>query len=132
MIYTTSEQLKELRNDCQVNTQCVSGFITSIWNEGSYDKIADYLHDHFIDHSMPYGFLQNKVGLLRYLKEMTSRITHYTTILELDTIDDFVLCKIRITIASRSDKTNKNQEIIEGYRLFKMQENKIAAHWEMI
>lgn len=132
MANTTSEQLKELSNDCQANAQCVSGFITSIWNEGSYDKIADYLHDHFIDHSMPYGFLQNKSGLLRYLKEMTSRITHYTTILGLDTIDDFVFCKIRINVTSHSDKTNENQEIIEGFRLFKMHENKIITHWEMI
>lgn len=129
MTLTTSEQLNELRSANHPAAQCVLGFISNIWNDSSYDKIADYLHDHFIDYSMPHSFLQNKAGLLLHLKEMASKITHRTTILELTTIDDLVLCKIRINLTSLSDK---NSEIIEGYRLFKMRENKITAHWEIV
>ena len=123
---------KEMENVCTRDIECVSNFIQAIWNENLYSEISSYLHDQFIDHSIPFRFLQNKEGLLVYLKAMTARISHFTDILELRKIHDFVFCKIRIRVTDLSDYADSNHEIIEGFRLFKMQDNRIIAHWEML
>ena len=121
-------------NVCALNAQCVSNFIQTIWNENLHSEISAFLHDNFIDHSMPYVFFQNQHGLLLYLKEMAMRVSHTTDILEVNEVDDFVFCKIRISAfhLSDNDTTRGEPEIIEGYRLFQMRESKIIAHWEMI
>ena len=125
---------KEIKIVSAADVKCVTDFIKTVWNEHVHSGISAYLHDQFIDHSMPYDFLQNKEGLLIYLKEMTARISHYTEILEISRFDDFVFCKIRITIAKHSGSADKAEYpvIIEGYRFFKMHQNRIIAHWEMI
>jgi len=134
MINNTAEQPDKLNNTFLADASCVSGFITKIWNENKQEKISDYLHEHFKDYSMPHCYFQNKEGLLSYLSEMASRVSHHTRILEIRAFDDFVLCKIRINAVSLPglDGMAAAHEIIDGYRLFQMQENKIIAHWDML
>lgn len=133
-IIKNSHQKAVTKYVSEADSQCVINFIKTVWNENVHAKISEYLHDQFIDHSMPYAFLQNKEGLLMYLKAMSTRVSHFTDILELSMIDGFVFCKIRICVAILSENTDTcgNPEIIEGYRLFKMHENRIIAHWEML
>ncbi|WP_221390979.1 nuclear transport factor 2 family protein [Dyadobacter sp. NIV53] len=112
--------------------ECVKGFIKAIWNENNHTEISNFLHDDFTDHSLPFTSLQGKAGLLIYLKELAKKVYHNTEILELSTLDELVICKIRIVTKLLGDKGNESirPEIIDGYRDFRMSDGKIIGHWE--
>lgn len=127
-------QEKGIFETTQPKIECVTGFIKTIWNENNHAEISNYLHDDFIDHSLPFTSLQDKSGLLIYLKELAKKVYHNTGILQLSTLDELVICKIRIVTTLLADKGNDNirPEIIDGYRVFRMSDGKIIGHWEMI
>ena len=127
-------QKKGVFDITQPKIECVTGFIKTVWNENKHTEISNYLRDDFVDHSLPFTSLQGKAGLLIYLKELAKKVYHNTEILELTTLDELVICKIRIVTTLLCDKENGNisPEIIDGYRVFRMSEGKIIGHWEMI
>jgi len=134
MIQNTTYQGKGIFDVTQPEIECVKGFIKTIWNEHKHTEISNYLHDDFVDHSLPYASLQGKAGLLIYLKELTKKVYHNTEILELTKLDELVICKIRIVTTLLADKGDESirAEIIDGYRVFRMRDGKIIGHWEII
>ena len=127
-------QEKGIFDKTQPEIECVTGFIKTIWNENKHTEISNYLHNDFIDHSLPFTFLQGKAGLLIYLKELAKKIYHITEILQASKVDELVICKIRIVTTLLADKGDESisPEIIDGYRVFRMRDGKIIGHWEMI
>lgn len=123
-----------MKNMGTPDKEFISDFIQSIWNENKLEEISAYLHDEFVDYSMPYAILQNKQGLLMYLKELALKVSHHTDILELSVMENLVICKIKISAVNLSDylKADNTHEVIEGFRIFKVSESRIIAHWEII
>jgi predicted SnoaL-like aldol condensation-catalyzing enzyme len=111
--------------------QCVANFIEEIWNRGQFEHINDYLHEHFVDYSMPHDCFRNKKGMMLYLQQLAKRVHHQTQILKLTAIKDFILCEVRIQFLEIISSSQQSVEI-DGYRLFQMSDDKIIAHWEMI
>jgi predicted SnoaL-like aldol condensation-catalyzing enzyme len=127
-------QEKGIFDTGQPEIECVMEFIKTIWNENNHAEISKYLHDDFIDHSLPFSSLQGKTGLLMYLNELTKKVYHNTEILQMSALAELVICKIRIFTTLLADKEDQNilPEIIDGYRVFRMSDGKIIGHWEMI
>ena len=134
MIQNTTYPKKGIIDSNQPKIQCVTEFIEAVWNENKHSEISNYLHDDFVDHSLPFTSLRGKAGLLIYLKELAKKVYHNTEILELTTLDELVICKIRIVTTLLADKGDESisPEIIDGYRVFRMHDGKIIGHWEMI
>jgi len=109
-------------------------YIDSVWNQKRFAELSAYLHDDYVDHSMPHVSVQNKEGLLLYLGEMARTVSHTTEIVGLTTLGELVICHIRISVAALSTQadTCRVTEVFYGYRTFRMCAGKIAEHWEII
>ncbi|MGV3604695.1 MAG: nuclear transport factor 2 family protein [Dyadobacter fermentans] len=107
--------------------ECVSAYIQHVWNEGMFELIGQYLHADYTDCSMPGQHLQNKAGLMCYLKAMSKSAAHKTEIIEMSHEEDLVCCRVRVSIR---EYVSNRVAVIEGYRVFKMLDNKIVGHFE--
>lgn len=109
-------------------------YISWIWNEKRFAELSDYLHDDYVDHSMPHVSVQNKEGLLLYLRELARMVSHTTEIVELTTLGELVICHIRISVGALclADGVSQRTEAFYGYRTFRIFNGKIAEHWGII
>lgn len=112
--------------------RCVTDFIQQIWNERQFEQIDHYLHEQFVDYSMPYYGFQNKNGTMLYLRELAKRVHHQTQILKLTNLNEFILCQVRICVMGINESSHYESFEIEGCRLFQISDEKIIAHWEII
>jgi len=118
-----------MENIIQLNKQCVTNFITRIWNEQRFEEVAAYVSTTLLDHSTPDLWFQKQDGLVLYLSMMTDYIHHHSVIEELVSIDDMVIAKIRMTVnLTKADVSTP--EIIYILRLFRLTDAKISEHWE--
>lgn len=128
--------LKIDQPESQVNPDValVVKYINRVWNQKRFAEISFYLDDHYVDHSMPHVLVQNKVGLLLYLRELDQMVSHATEIIGLTTLGELVICHIKISVSSLSvcDDTDEGTAVFFGYRTFRMVNGKIAEHWEML
>ncbi|WP_026632508.1 ester cyclase [Dyadobacter alkalitolerans] len=113
-----------------LNQQCAVGFIEDIWNMGRFEKLSNYLHADFRDHSLP-KFCQNRFGLILYLKAVKKELRHHTSIEELTCEGELVVIRFSL-LSSRRDSQQDEKSVVRGYRYLRMRENKIIDHWEMI
>ena len=116
------------------DAELVANYINQIWNEKKFAVLSDYLDDDYVDHSMPHVCVQNKEGLLLYLRRLNRTVSHRTEIVELTTLGELVICHIRISVSSLSTRadTGGGVEVFYGYRTFRMFNGKIAEHWEIV
>jgi len=107
-------------------------YIKRVWNQKKLSELSVYLHDDYVDHSMPHACVQNKEGLLLYLHELARMVSHSTEIMGLKTLGELVICHLRISVSavSKKDDVSGRTEVFYGYRTFRMFNNKIAEHWE--
>jgi predicted SnoaL-like aldol condensation-catalyzing enzyme len=113
---------------------CVRDFIERIWNEGIFSEMGQYLHQDFIDHSMPFHHFKNENGLLFYLQELSRRVRHHAVIVDLVVINNFILLdtRIHVTLVQSENEGEQYSENINAMRLFRMEDGKIKEHWEFI
>ena len=109
----------------------VVGFIGDIWDNGRFEKLNQYLHPEFIDHGLPFG-AQNGRGFHAYLKVLGKGIYHYTEIEDIFSEHDFVIMKIKMTLSSLHDTSVRENELLQGHRLFAIRNRKITGHWEFL
>lgn len=109
-------------------------YLNRVWNQKRLAELSVYLNDDYVDHSMPHVPVQNKEGLLLYLRKLAQMVSHITEIVGLTTLGELVICHIRIsvTVLSTRDNIGGGAEVFYGYRIFRMCKNKIAEHWEII
>ncbi|MCE7072569.1 ester cyclase [Dyadobacter sp. CY327] len=113
-----------------LNQQCAIGFIEDIWNMGRFEKLGNYLHADFCDHSLP-DFCQNRYGLILYLKALGRELKHHTSMEEITCEGELVVIRFSL-LSSRRTSHQDEKSVVLGYRYLRMQENKIVDHWEMI
>ena len=125
-------QANQSEAESNPDVKLVINYIRRIWNQQKFTELSDYLHDHYVDHAMPYVAFQNRDGLLLYLRELAQTVSHTTEIVGLTTLGELVICYIRITVSSLTvcEDDSQQNEVFFGYRTFQMFNSKIAEHWE--
>lgn len=109
-------------------------YLDRVWNQKRFSELPDYLDDDYVDHSMPHACVQNKEGLLLYLRELDQMVFHTTEVVGLTTLGELVICHVRINVSAlcKKDEVSGGAEVFCGYRTFRMCNGKIAEHWEII
>lgn len=126
----TLQQNIRPHQDRTAQVECTLDFIETVWNRQEFDQMPRFLADGFVDYSLPFAPVQNQAGLRKYLQHISRSIYHHTRVLELNTCGDLLICQVMIEITAHDRP--ETVEKTEGYRIFKMVSNKIAAHWEIL
>lgn len=100
-------------------------FINRIWNERRLEELPNYLHDQFVDFSIPVKSLQNYVGMKLYLRKLFDNVSNYTKIDDYEEYDDLIICHFTLNW-----KSGSACGILSGRRIFRIKEGKILHHWE--
>lgn len=118
------------KNEAGAHSTCkalISRFIRIIWNHGRLDRLENFLHEDFIDYSIPVKSLQNRTGTRLHLKKLGSIFSHKTIVNSIIECEDLVICDF--TLHWRHDKTEGS---FSGLRIFRLKSGKILHHWEVI
>jgi predicted SnoaL-like aldol condensation-catalyzing enzyme len=116
--------------------QLVSNFIETIWNQRRFDKLDEFIHPGFTDHSLPPSLPTGVEGLQQWI-ENTGRSFDHTTIIE-DQVTEAGKSILKISmqlkhIGQWRDIPATGAEISTiGYRYFRVADNKIIEHWALI
>ena len=118
------------------NKESVTNFIEDIWNQNQFDKIDNYLHPAFYDHSLPPPFPPDKEGLKRWITGTGKAFEHRTIIEEMVTEKNKVMLKIKMRLKHigkwRDIEPTATEVFAAGYRYLKLADNKIIEHWALI
>lgn len=111
-------------------------FIEQIWNNNSFDRLHEFLHPDFIDHSLPPSFPPNAEGLQKWVSATSVSFQHKTIIEEQVTENNTSIIKIRMELKHTGTWRDLEATGIElstaGYRCFKYKNGLIIAHWALI
>lgn len=113
---------------------CAVGFIESIWNNGQFDRLSDFLHPCFRDHSLPFFAVQNESGLRQYIQKLSQDFTHKTIVADFSFEGDMVALSITMELkysqALGENQIDAQPIVLNGYRYLRMMDGKIRDHWE--
>nr|WP_295924426.1 ester cyclase [uncultured Dyadobacter sp.] len=121
------EQIQDEASRPSANKAFILRFIRTIWNDGQLDRLGDFLHEDFIDYSVPIQSLQNRTGTKLYLKKLGSTFSHHTRVNKIVEYDDIIICDF--TLNWRSGEGSGS---FAGLRIFRIKCGKILHHWEVI
>lgn len=129
-----TQQISRFDQATKDDIDCVVKYIKRVWNQKRLSELAIYLDEQYVDHSMPYAGVQNREGLRLYLDQLAKMASHQTEIIEVTTLGQLVICHIKISAKAliEMDNTCQNSEEFYGYRMFKVNKNKITEHWEIL
>lgn len=118
------------------HSQLVAAFIHHIWNGRQFDKLNDFLHPDFHDHSLPHPLTPDKNGLRQWIN-ITSASFDHTTIIETQvTENDVCIIRIRMhlkhTGSWRGIAPTGTELATTGYRQFHFRDGKIVAHRALV
>ena len=123
-------------NTLTTDRQLVADFITEIWNERRFDRLEQYLHPSFTDHSLPPGFSPDIRGTEQWIRITSQSFDHRTLIDELVTEPGRSILKIRMELRHIGEWRGIAPTGLEitavGYRCFRLAEGRIIAHWALI
>ena len=118
------------------NKALVNDFISVIWNQNNFSVIDKYLHNGFIDHSLPSFLAPDKEGLQNWISATGKSFQHITIIDEMVSEKDKVIIKIRMKLKHigkwREIEATGTEITTVGYRNFKLLNNKIIEHSALI
>ena len=114
----------------------ITSFIEEIWNKNQFNKLDEYLHPGFTDHSLPPNLSPDIAGLKKWIAATGVSFQHKTIIDEMVCEDDKVMIKIKMQLKHiapwRGIGPTGKEIYATGYRFFKLANNKIIAHWALI
>ena len=118
------------------NKRTVTNFIEEIWNQNQLNKIDEYLHPEFTDHSLPPNLSPDKEGLKKWITATGVSFEHKTIVDEMVCEDEKVIIKIKMRLKHiglwRNIGPTGKEVYASGYRFYKLADNKILAHWALI
>lgn len=118
------------------NLKIVTDFIEHIWNKRDFDKLDDFLHANFKDHSLLPTLSADKEGLKKWVIGTGISFEHSTLIEDHVTEGDKCIIKIRMNLKHIGNWRNIEATGVElhttGYRHFKLKDDKIIEHWASI
>ena len=116
--------------------QLVAGFIRDIWNERRFDRLEQYLHPAFTDHSLPPALAPDVQGLEQWVRLTGQSFEHRTMIDEQVTEPGKSILKIRMDLRHigewRGIAATGREIMAVGYRCFLVEEGRIIEHWALI
>jgi len=118
------------------NSALIISYIDEIWNQRRFDKLDQFLHEEFSDHSLPPSFPQGKEGLKKWI-EATSDAFEHQTIIE-DQVTEGDKSIIRVSMELKHTGTWRNYPATgktvrtKGFRSFRITDHKIVEHWAQI
>ena len=116
--------------------QVTTSFIEEVWNQQHYDKLDDYLHPEYVDHSLPTGLPIDQTGLLKWIQATSESFSHRTLIEDQVTEDDKTILKVKMMMTHigpwRGIAPTGAQVSTSGYRFYRVKEGRIIEHWAEI
>ncbi|HEV2481859.1 MAG TPA: ester cyclase [Puia sp.] len=116
--------------------ELVAGYIRDIWNERRFDRLEQYLHPAFSDHSLPPGLPPDIHGLEQWIRLTGQSFEHHTIIDEQVTEPGKSILKIRMQLRHigewRGITATGREVTAVGYRCFRVEEGRIIEHWALI
>ena len=116
--------------------QLVAAFIRDIWNERRFDRLDQYLHPAFTDHSLPPSLPPDSRGLEQWIRLTGQSFEHQTLIDEQVTEPGKSILKIRMQLRHigewRGIAPTAREVTAVGYRCFRLEEGRIVEHWALI
>jgi predicted ester cyclase len=118
------------------NKELIIGYIYDIWNKEQFERLLDYIHSDFIDHSLPPQLPTNSEGLMLWIMGTSKAFEHKTTIEDMVCEGDKVMIKIRMTMKHigiwRNIEPTGATISTMGYRHFRIKNGRIIEHWALI
>jgi predicted ester cyclase len=118
------------------NGQQVLTFMEVIWNDRNFDRLNDFLHDDFFDHSLPSSLHPNAEGLKKWVIGTGEAFEHRSVIEEQATEDETSIIKIRMQLKHiglwRGIPATGIDLSVVGYRCFRLHDKKIIEHWALL
>ncbi|QHW01397.1 hypothetical protein GJR95_20875 [Spirosoma endbachense] len=116
--------------------QLALNFIEEVWNHQQYDKLDDYLHHDYVDHSLPTALPADRVGLLKWLQATSQSFEHQTLIEDQVTEGNKTILKVKMMMTHiglwRGIEATGAQVSTTGYRFYRIADGKIIEHWAAI
>ena len=107
-----------------------------IWNRNKLEKIDEYIHPEFIDHSLPLILPANKEGLMGWVISASKSFIHWSDIKEHVTEGDKSIIKLCMHLEHigvwRDVQPTGAKISVAGYRCFRIQDGKIIEHWALV
>ncbi len=118
------------------NSNIVVEFIEQIWNNRNFERLSEFLHDEFVDNSLPPTFSKDKEGMKKWIIGTGISFQHKTTIEEQVSEGDKSIIKIKMELKHiglwRDIEPTGIEIKTTGFRLFKIINGKIFEHWALI
>lgn len=116
--------------------QVTADFINEVWNQQQYDKLDQYLHPDYVDHSLPAALPPDRTGLLKWIQATSQSFQHQTVVEDQVTEADKTILKIKMVMTHigpwRGIDATGAQVSTEGYRFYRLADGKIIEHWAEI
>lgn len=118
------------------NKAIVTAFINDVWNGKDIEKVNDYLHEAYEDHSFPQGFDTGRDGVKTWV-QLTSRSFEHTTHIKSAVADDnMVALQVELHIKHVGDwrhiTATGKEATVKGFRFYMLAHGLIIAHWGLI
>lgn len=118
------------------HSKIVLDFIDEIWNKRDFNKLDDFLHPDFKDHSLPPALSPDREGMKTWITGTGVSFEHHTIIEDQVTEGDKSILRIKMDLKHIGTWRDIEPTGIElqtvGYRCFELKEGKIIGHWALI
>ena len=118
------------------NSKIVAGFIEQIWNNRNFEKLSEFMHSDFQDHSLPPTLSPDAEGMKKWILGTGISFEHKTIIEEQVTEGDKSILKIRMEMKHiglwRGIEATETELKTVGYRYYRLKDGKIIEHWALI
>lgn len=116
--------------------QLVNSYITTIWNEGTVEKITDFLHPDFTDHTLPPTLPDGIDGVLQWIALTNTSFKHRTIIEDQVTEENKSIILVRMEMEHiglwRGITPTGATATTRGYRFFRIADGLIREQWAQI
>lgn len=121
---------------CVMNKEIITNYVEYIWNLQQFQRIDEFLHTSYTDHSLPPALPANKQGLIQWINGTSLSFQHNTIIEQMVCEGDKVMIKIRMQLKHigtwRDIPASGITVHAIGYRYFELKDQQITAHWGLI
>lgn len=123
-------------NKLENNRNLIINFIDVIWNKREFDELNNFIHQDYVDHSLPPNLPANVDGLKLWIAGTGKSFEHISIIEEHVTEGNKSIIKFRMILKHigpwRDIEPTGAQISTIGYRAFRIAEAKIIEHWALL
>jgi predicted ester cyclase len=116
----------------ETTNKLVAQFMDEIWNQQLFERLPQFLHPDFKDHSLPPGV----PGVQAWISSLSQSFTHHTIIEEQVTEGYKSILKLRLSLVHigtwRDIPATGASVSTVGYRTFRVADGRIIEHWALM